>query len=98
MVDIKRCPLYTQDEVEEAVRIAITHLLRHQNLDNDISQSESSLHEREAITVSQAADMIGVSKPKMYEIVRSGKVRSINVGRKIIISRQSLLEWLRGGR
>lgn len=89
--------LYTQNQVEEAVRVAMAHLLNQSNLDNSISQSNSPSTEREAITVSQAANIIGVSKPKMYEIIRSGKIRSINIGRKIIVSRQSLINWLRGG-
>ena len=41
--------------------------------------------------------MIGISKPSMYEVVRAGKVRSVKVGKKILISRQSLLDWLKKG-
>ena len=90
--------LYTQQQVEEAVRIAIAHLLSPPNLDNSIPQSNSSPCEREALTVAQAAEMIGISKPKMYELLRARKIHSVNVGKKIIVSRQSLLEWLRGGK
>lgn len=41
--------------------------------------------------------MIGISKPSMYEVVRTGKVRSVKVGKKILISRQSLMDWLKKG-
>ena len=97
IIDKVKDGLYTQEQVEDAVRIAISHLLAS-NLDNDIPQSNSpTQNEREALTVSQAAEIIGISMPKMYEIVRAKKVRSVRVGKKIIISRQSLFDWLRGG-
>ena len=41
--------------------------------------------------------MIGISKPSMYEVVRAGKVRSVKVGKKILISRQSLMDWVKKG-
>ena len=33
----------------------------------------------------------------MYEMVRAGKVRSVKAGKKILISRQSLMDWLKKG-
>lgn len=97
MIDKVKDSLYTQEQVEEAVRYAVSHLLAS-NLDNDIPQNNSpTQNEREALTVSQAAEILGISKPKMYEIVRARKVRSVHVGKKIIISRQSLFDWLTGG-
>ena len=54
-------------------------------------------HSKVTLTVSEAAEMIGISKPSMYEVVRAGKVRSVKVGKKILISRQSLMDWLKKG-
>lgn len=33
----------------------------------------------------------------MYEMVHAGKVRSVKAGKKILISRQSLMDWLKKG-
>jgi excisionase family DNA binding protein len=43
--------------------------------------------------------LIGVSKNTGYELLRSGAVRCIKVGlgRKILIPRQSVADWLAGG-
>ena len=63
------------------------------HLKNDIPQ-QSSPENKVTLTVTEAAQLIGICKPKMYEIVRAGKVRFVKVGKKILISRQSLLDWL----
>jgi excisionase family DNA binding protein len=65
-------------------------------LKNDIPQ-QSSPENKVTLTVSEAAEMIGISKPSMYEVVRAGKVRSVKVGKKILISRQSLMDWVKKG-
>ena len=61
------------------------------HLKNDIPQ-QSSPESKVTLTVSEAAEMIGISKPSMYEVVRS-----VKVGKKILISRQSLMDWLKKG-
>ena len=67
------------------------------HLNNDIPQ-QSSPENKVTLTVSKAAELIGISKPSMYEVVRAGKVRSVKVGKKILISRQSLMDWLKKGK
>ena len=66
------------------------------HLKNDIPQ-QSSPENKVTLTVSEAAEMIGISKPSMYEVVRAGKVRSGKVGKKILISRPSLMDWVKRG-
>ena len=66
------------------------------HLNNDIPQ-QSSPENKVTLTVSEAAELIGISKPSIYEVVRAGKVRSVKVGKKILISRQSLMDWLKKG-
>ena len=63
------------------------------HLKNDIPQ-QSSPENKVTLTVSEAAEMIGISKPSMYEVVRAGKVRSVKVAKKILILRQSLMDWI----
>ena len=66
------------------------------HLKKDIPQ-QSSPENKVTLTVTEASQLIGICKPKMYEIVRAGKVRFVKVGKKILISRQSLLDWLKKG-
>lgn len=47
-----------------------------------------------ALTVEQAAKALQLGKPRVYELVRSGKLRSLRIGRKIRIPRDALLEFL----
>ncbi len=49
------------------------------------------------LSVSEAAEMIGISKPKVYDLIRDGELTSIHVGKKIVIPKQSVIDWLSGG-
>ncbi len=96
--------LYTIDQVHQIVeevlhRLACTEASSREaeHLDNQIPLNASPKDAKITLTVHEAAKLIGISKPKMYELVRAGKVRFVNVGKKILISRQSLLDWLMKG-
>ena len=91
--------LYTKDEVIQVVEAALDALdnteapiQEPEHLDNDIPQKSSPMNAKVTLTVPEAAELIGVCKPTMYEMVRAGKVRSVKVGKKILISRQSLMD------
>ena len=68
--------------------------VEQQNNSAPISISDS---EPESMTVTEAAKLLRISNPKMYELLQTGKVHSIRVGRKILISRSSLLSFLTNG-
>ena len=94
--------LYTKDEVLQVVEAALNAfdnteapLQEPEHLDNDIPQKSSPVNAKVTLTVPEAAELIGICKPTMYEMVRAGKVRSVKVGKKILISRQSLMDWLK---
>ncbi len=96
--------LYTKEQVIQAVEEALRVLdntsaseTEQTKLDNDIPQISSPVDTRVTMTVPEAAKLIGICKPKMYEMVRSGKVHSVKAGKKILISRQSLMGWLKRG-
>lgn len=96
--------LYTKDEVLQVVEAALSALdntevpdKEPEHLDNDIPQKASPVNAKVTLTVPEAAELIGVCKPTMYEMVRAGKVRSVKVGKKILISQQSLMDWLKEG-
>ena len=92
-IDNKNPTLYTPEQVEtialQAVKLALQQVPT-QYLDSSIPQISP------AMTVAEAAQMIGISKPTMYELIRSKRIHSVNVGKKILVSRLSLLDWLEG--
>lgn len=44
------------------------------------------------LTVEEAAELLRISRGSAYEAVRTGEIPSIRIGRRIIISRQLLLD------
>ncbi len=92
--------LYTKDEVLQVVEAAFSALnnqtapVREQvHLDNSTSQ-QSSPGTKMTLSVREAAELIGISKPKMYELIHSNEIPSIHVGKKIMISRKALMDWI----
>ena len=95
---------YTADQVQQIVEEVLHRLDSTQgfqrmpgNLDNQIPLNASPKDDKLTLTVREAAEMIGISKPKMYELVRAHKVRSVPIGKKLLIPRQSLMDWLMKG-
>ena len=94
---------YTEEQVDQIVDEAIRRLdgtaalEEPEHLDNGIPQNSSPEHTKVTLTVQEAAQLVGVCKPKMYDLVRTRQFHSIKVGRKILISRKSLMDWLTKG-
>lgn len=100
----KDVPLYTQDQVVQIVEMAIRGLQRqreqnmlHKNLDNEIAQMDCSLGTKQTLTVSETAEILGVSRPMVYNLIREGSIPAINVGKKILISKHVLSAWIKNG-
>lgn len=92
-IDNNKPSLYTPEQVEAITAQAVKYALQQvssQHLDSSIPQLSP------VITVVEAAEMIRISKPTMYELIRSNQIHSIRVGKKILVSRQSLLDWVEG--
>lgn len=52
------------------------------------------LESRITITAKEAASMLGVSMPTMYELVHRQDFPSIKVGRKILVNVEGLKKWV----
>ena len=94
---------YTNEQVHQIVDELLLkldeadiHDPEPEHLNNEIPQ-QSSPENKVTLTVTEAAQLIGICKPKMYEIVRARKVRFVKVGKKILIARQALMDWLSEG-
>ncbi len=93
--------LYTKEQVhqilDELLRrldCAVAPQMEPEHLDNDIPQNSSPEDTKLTVTVPEAARLVGICNPKMYELVRAGTIRSIKVGKKILVSRKSLIDWI----
>lgn len=49
---------------------------------------------RATITVSEAAELIGVGRSAAYEAARRGQLPTRRVGRKLLVPVPALLDWL----
>lgn len=50
--------------------------------------------EKLALSVGEAAELLGVSKPTMYEFIHREDFPSFKMGRRTLISRVRLAEWV----
>lgn len=46
------------------------------------------------LSVPEAAEIIGISKSKMYELVRSKGFPTIQVGKRLLVSAKGLERWI----
>lgn len=49
-------------------------------------------------TVTEAAELLGISRSSAYECVRRGEIPSLTLGRRVVIPRRALEALLDGGR
>ena len=103
-IDTTPTSLYNDDAVrqiaQEAAQQAVADLMNRlmsggAMLDNSISQTQSySNEDRLTLTVQEVADQLGISKPSVYSLIKDGMIHSIRIGRKILIPRQAVAEYL----
>jgi excisionase family DNA binding protein len=48
------------------------------------------------VSIPQAAKMLGVSKKTFYPLIKEGKIRTVKIGRRVLVSVQSLHEFVDG--
>ena len=85
--DIK---MIIQDAVQEAVAALITD---DEGETNTVDVGAVS-GEKLTLSVQEAADLIGISKPKMFDLLHNGEIPYKRIGKKILISHQVLVEWI----
>jgi excisionase family DNA binding protein len=54
-----------------------------------------SLPSRLALSVQEAAELVGISRRQIYEEMSRGRLRSIKVGRRRLVPHEDLKHWLR---
>ena len=83
--------------ISELLEEMITLLKNSTAHNKEIISAELSPKDSEVMTVKEAAAMLRISLPKMYEFARSGKIHVIEIGRRVLISRSSIMALLMEG-
>ena len=89
---------YTEADIAEIVKKSIQEAMLAYVVEDEhpIDNSESNPASSKKLTVSvqEAANMLGISKPKMFELLNSGQIPHKRIGKKIIISYQAVADWV----
>ena len=54
--------------------------------------------EREWLKVPEVAEVLQIARSRAYELVGSGQIPSVRIGRSVRVSRKELDRWLEGQR
>lgn len=59
-----------------------------------VAEGASSAPGRLLVTVEEAAEMLAIGRTKAYEMVRSGELPTMRIGRVVRIPLEALREWI----
>ena len=88
---------YTRDQVHQLVDSLLDAFGADHSAEKlDNSKTLQGYAQRLTLTVQEAANQIGVSKPVMYRLLEDGEIHAIRIGRKILIPLEAVTDYLRG--
>ena len=61
---------------------------------NQLLESKQGVFDKRTYTVDEIQDILSISKPSAYNLVKQGLFRSVRIGGSIRISKRSFDEWL----
>lgn len=61
---------------------------------NQMLESKQESFDKRTYTVDEIQDILSISKPSAYNLVKQGIFRSVRIGGSIRISKRSFDEWL----
>lgn len=59
-----------------------------------MGMTAENITEKRCYTVKEVQEMLGISRPTVYELLKKNEFRSIQIGNKYRISKKSFDEWL----
>lgn len=63
-------------------------------VDSTSGKGPEDTHGQELLTVDQAAEILHISRDRLYYLIRSGELRSIKIGRLRRIAREWITEFI----
>lgn len=76
----------------------VTHLHAANNTSTVTAAPRAGAHERATITVTEAADVLGISRSTAYELVHTGTIPALRLGRRIVVPTHALDQLLHSAR
>ena len=89
---------YTEADLSKIIRDAFQEVMMT-FMDSEDSQNDSNAmtavaDKKMTLSVQEAAELIGVSKPTMLNLLHAGEITHKRIGKKIIISYQAVVDWI----
>ena len=87
---------FTEADLFDAVKRAVEEVVVPMFMDSDEEETsglQPLVEPKLMLTVQEAAEMIGISKPKMLQLLHDGEIPFKRIGTKFLISHQALLDW-----
>ena len=95
--------MYTLEQVQEILELVNKYGVREiqdpvaANIENSILSQQPSLKTKLTLSVREAAALIGISRGKVYGLIRDGEIPVIHIGQRMAIPRQAVLDWVSKG-
>lgn len=61
-----------------------------------MSISEKQTNHRRAYTIAQFTELYGISRAKVYNLLKAGELQAVKVGRRTLIPSESAEAWFTG--
>ena len=90
---------YSEADISAIVRRAVQEVLVTLLEDDHETEPDSDgisavSGQKLTLSVQEAADLLGISKPKMFDLLRDKEIPYKRIGKKILISYQVLVDWI----
>ena len=89
---------YTEADLSKIIRDAFQEVMmtfmESEDSQNDSNAMTAVSDKKMTLSVQEAAELIGVSKPTMLNLLQAGEITHKRIGKKIIISYQAVVDWI----
>ena len=85
--------MYTLEQVQEILELVNKYGVR----EIQTPAAAPSLKTKLTLSVREAAALIGISRGKVYGLIRDGEIPVIHIGQRMAIPRQAVLDWVSKG-
>ncbi|HLW40532.1 MAG TPA: helix-turn-helix domain-containing protein [Brumimicrobium sp.] len=89
----------TKEELTTVIRKELQMLFRENGLDtrvlNEGRNDNSDPSDKERLSQLEAANLIGVSLPTLYKLIRQGKFKQYSLGRKKYLLKSEIIDVLK---
>lgn len=91
----ERC-FYTEADIRMIIKSTVQEVLSTILIDEEpeiTANEDQKKPDKLTVTVREAADILGVSKPSILELIHTGAINHKRIGRKILIPYKALVDW-----